>query len=148
MPRFLRCCSCLLCSALVLVLLVEQLFCCVSSSTVLGICSLFYTSYISQCMQGYIVSAVYAGIAYLAFLICDWLPLHAGMVCLTSLASDWPTSCWDSLSKLLNAGIAIWLPWPLFGWLHAGIAWLHIACWDSMSMTHAILSPNPWLVGY
>ena len=47
-----------------------------------------------------------AGIVCLAFLISDWLPLHAGIVCLAFLASSWLTACWDSLSRLLHAGVA------------------------------------------
>ena len=76
---------------------------------------------------------MYAGTVCLAFMAYDWSQLHAGIACLAFLTSDLATACWDSLSMLLHARIACLTSWPLIGQLHAGIAWLHLACWDSMS---------------
>ena len=91
----LKWCSCLLCLLfLCRSHLVLKLFHCVSLSTILGFCCLFYTAHIF---------AVPAGIAYLAFSTDDWSQLHAGKICLASLVYDWVTACWDSLPILLNA---------------------------------------------
>ena len=131
LPSLLGCCSCLLffCRSL----LVLQLFHCVSLSAFLAFYSIFYTVQISQCMLGHLVCAVYAGKACLSFQTCDWSQLHAGIACLAFLAYDWATTCLHSFSMLLHAGIVCLASWPLIGWLHTGIARLHLACWDSMS---------------
>ena len=101
LPSLLRCCSFLLCLLfLCRSLLVLQLFHCVSLSAV-------------QCMLGYFVCTVYAGITCPAFLAYDWvtgcwdslsLLFHAGIVCLAFLAYDWAVGCWDSLSVLSTLG--------------------------------------------
>ena len=120
LPSFLRCCSCLLC--------------CSSCSgspgcTAVLLCQLVHCSGLLQPLLYKLDFAVDAGIACLAFSIYDWFPLHAGIVCLTSLAFIWPTAWWDSLSKLLHAGIACLTS-------QASI-WL-IACWHSLS-AHSML---------
>ena len=104
-----------------------------SSCIAILLCQLVHCSGLLQSLLYNLDSAVHAGTvclhcvcwdSILAFLTCDWFHLHAGIVCLASLASDWLTACWDSLSKLL----------------HAGIAWLHLACWDRLSNF-----PSLWL---
>ena len=102
------------------------------------------------CMLGYLC---------LAFSIYDWFPLYAGVVCLTFLAFDWPTACWDSLIRLLHAWIvcltSLASDCPIAWWdslfAHSMLGQHssfpvkigQFACWDSMSMTHTILSPYP-----
>ena len=125
LPSLLRCCSCLLCLLfLCRSLLVPQLFHRVSLSTVLGFCSLFYTVHFLQCMLGWLICTVHAGIACLTFLTCDWPQMHAGIACLPSLIYDWVTACWNRLFILLHAGIAC-LASLACDWV--------IACWDSLA---------------
>ena len=121
LPSLLRCCSCLL--FLWGSLLVLQLFHCISLSTVLDFCSLFYTAHILQCMLGQLVCSVHAWIACLAFPTYDWSQLHTGIACLASLVCDWVIACWDSLSILLHAGIMC-LGSLAYDWA--------IACWDNL----------------
>ena len=59
---------------------------------------------------------MHAGIVCLAFPTCDWSLLQAGIVCLDSLAYDWATACWDSLSVLLHAGI-VCLAFLAYDWV-------------------------------
>ena len=121
LPSHLRCCSCLL--FLCRCFLVVQLLCCVSFSTVLGFCSLLYSS--------------------------DFT-VHAGITCLCSACWDsvselpdpWLVSiaCWDNVSSFPG----LWLDNCMLGWLgcteHVGKACLvspvydwATACWDSRS---------------
>ena len=105
-------------------------------------CSLFYTVHILQCILGYLVCAVHAGIACLAFLTYDWSQLHAGIACLASLVYDWAIACRDSLSISLHAGI-VCLASLAYDWA--------TACWDSMSILACWVSlsgllPFDWLV--
>ena len=57
-------------------------------------------------MLGQLVCPVHAGIVCLTSLTCDWPYLHGGIVCLASLVYDLATACLDSLSMLLHVGIA------------------------------------------
>ena len=108
LPSLLRCCSCLL--FLCRSLLVLQLFCCVSLSTVFGLLQpLLYSTYFS----------VHAGITCLS--CACWL----GIICL-AFPNLWlvPNVCWDSVSGFP----CLWLGNYMLGWLVC-----IIACWDSKS---------------
>ena len=144
MPNLLRCCGCLLCC----------FFCtgsssctacyCVSLSAVLGFCSLFLYK---------LILAVYAGIACLAFPVCDWLPLHAGIACLAFLAFNWLTAWWDSLSRLLHAGIvclvSLAYDWPIACWGSlCAYSIFGIACLVSLVCDWVISCWDPQLVDY
>ena len=103
------------CSAapLALVLLVVQ---CIAVSA----CLLFWAfaaSFIQVNLCNVSWDSMLAGIVCLAFQCSDWLPLHAEIVC---LAFNWPTACWDSLSRLLHAGIvclaSLAFNWPNASW--------------------------------
>ena len=145
LPSLLRCCSCLLflCrSHLVLqLILLCQLVCCFrllqTYFTVhAGIAGLYCAWWDSiSDSPTYDWSQMHAGIVCLASLACDWvitcwdsLPilLQAGIACLASLAYDWVIASWDSLAALSMLGQHVYLPWPMIGWLHAGIACLYL----------------------
>ena len=64
-------------------LLVLQLYCCFSLSTVLGFYSLSYAIHICH--------AFWDSLSVL---------MHSGIACLTSQAHDWTTAFWDNLSGL------------------------------------------------
>ena len=106
LPSLLRCCSCLL-------------FLCRSSSGSTAVftvsdCPLFWAfaaSFIlcifcSACWDSLSACCACWDSMFLTFLTCDWSQLHAGIACLASLAYDWATACWGTLSVLLHAGIA------------------------------------------
>ena len=124
LPSFLRWCSCLLCCS----------SCSGSSScTAISLCQLVCFSGLLQPLLYKLDFTVYAWIVCLHCVCWDSMPnflwpsigwQHAGIVCLTSLPSDWLTACWDSLFVHNMLGQHVYFSRSMIVPLHAGIVYL------------------------